>query len=120
MTHAVLEAEDVEIIYARLLKGDRGVKIAQDFAVSQQSISAIKTGKVWGHVTGLGEPLDPRAHITRALLAEEQVKEIDAALKAGTATQRELAQRYGVSDSTIYGIKTGLNWQWLTGNGRES
>lgn len=120
MTYAVLEAEDVEVIYARLLKGERGARIAQDFAISQQSVSAIKCGKAWGHVTGLGEPLDPRAHITRAILTEEQVLEIDAALKAGTATQRELAQRYGVSDSTIFGIKTGQAWQWLTGNGKES
>lgn len=116
----VLEHEDVEVIWERLCAGERGARIARDFATSQQSISAIKCGKAWGHVTGLGEPLDPRNRVTRAILSEEQVLEIDGALKAGTATQRELARRYGVSDATIFGIKTGQTWQWLTGNGKES
>lgn len=120
MSQKVLEAEDVEVIYSRLCKGDRGARIAEDFAISQQSVSAIKCGKSWGHVTGLGEPLNPRNRVTRAILTEIQVLAIDAALKDGKATQRDLARRYGVSDATIFGIKTGQTWQWLTGNGKES
>ena len=73
MSQKVLEAEDVEVIYSRLCNGDRGARIAEDFAISQQSVSAIKCGKSWGHVTGLGEPLNPRNRVTRAILTEIQV-----------------------------------------------
>lgn len=48
----VLTREDVEIINERLKNGEQGAVIARDFAVSQQSVSAIKTGATWSHVTG--------------------------------------------------------------------
>lgn len=43
----------------------------------------------------------------RAKLTLEIVNEI----RQSTATQRELAKRFGVSQSTIYSIKKGLTWR---------
>lgn len=48
----VLTAEDVEVINERLQNGEKGAAIARDFAVSQQSISSIKTGETWNWLTG--------------------------------------------------------------------
>lgn len=52
MSSKVLTREDVEVINLRLQEGEKGAVIARDFAVSQQSISAIKTGESWGWLTG--------------------------------------------------------------------
>jgi hypothetical protein len=35
------------------------------------------------------------------------------AIRASRDTQRRLADRYGVSVSTIFMIKTGRSWSWL-------
>lgn len=52
MSNGVLTPEDVEVINERLQRGEKGAVIARDFAVSQQSISAIKTGDAWNWLTG--------------------------------------------------------------------
>ena len=108
----LLTEEDVEIIFDRLREGERGTSIARDFAVSQQTISSIATGRTWGHVTGL-KPREPRPRmVTKAKLTEEQVKEIRRELQENGAhgRQRVLALKYGVSDTTIHAIKTGKTW----------
>lgn len=48
----MLTPEDVRIINERLQQGEKGAVIARDFAVSQQSVSAIKTGETWNWLTG--------------------------------------------------------------------
>jgi uncharacterized protein (DUF433 family) len=114
----VLEEEDVKVIFQRLQEGEKGAAIARDFAISQQSISAIKTGKSWGHVTGLGDPPDPRSRIVNSKLTEEQVLDIDSRLKAGEPI-KTIAARYGVCYGTVREIKLGLSWAWLTGRQQE-
>ena len=57
MSGPVLEPEDVLVINERLQRGEMGAVIARDFAVAQQSVSAIKTGKTWGRVTGNGNAM---------------------------------------------------------------
>ena len=113
MTGLGLTVEDVEIIYSRLQNGDKGAAIARDFAVSQQSISAIRTGENWGHVTGL-KPGDPRAHTNRGTLTRDQVLAVDRLLKEGVEVG-VLARSYGVTYQTIYAIRLGTSWAWLTG-----
>lgn len=46
-------------------------------------------------------------------LSEDQVKKIKEELATGKITHRKLADRYGVSRSTISVIKSGRNWGWL-------
>jgi hypothetical protein len=113
MSGHVLTREDVEVIHARLLRGDKGAAIARDFAVSQQIVSSIRTGKNWSHVTGIrqGEPR-PRSH--RGPLTRDQVLAVDALLREGVEVA-VLARSYGVSYQTIYAIRMGTTWAWLTG-----
>lgn len=113
MTGTELTREDVEIIYARLQSGERGAAIARDFAVSQQAVSAIRTGENWGHVTGL-KPGDPRAHTHRGTLTRDQVLAVDQLLKEGVEVT-VLARSFGVTYQTIYAIRLGTSWAWLTG-----
>jgi len=50
----------------------------------------------------------------RAKLTEDQVREIFVS----SETQRELAQKYGVSQTTIHFIKSGRNWSHITQGAR--
>lgn len=113
MSGSELTVEDVKAIYDRLQAGHKGAAIARDFAVSQQAVSAIRTGTSWGHVTGL-RPGDPRAHTHRGTLTRDQVLDVDAALRAGMPVA-ELARMFGVTYQTIYAIRLGTSWSWLTG-----
>lgn len=113
MTGLELTREDVEIIHERLKNGDKGVDIARDFCVSQQSISAIRTGANWAHVTGV-KPGDVIPSTYRGALTRAQAEEADAELRAGTPVG-ELARRFGVTYQTIYHIQIGFSWAWLTG-----
>jgi len=47
----------------------------------------------------------------RAKLTEKEVLEI---FQASGKSERELAARYGVSQSNINHIRRGLTWTWLT------
>jgi transposase-like protein len=48
----VLIYEDVRAIDQALREGVRGTVIAKEFGVSDRTVSAIKLGRNWGHVTG--------------------------------------------------------------------
>jgi len=50
----------------------------------------------------------------KVILTEEQVCEIDDALRAGKM-QKTIAATYGVHPATVSCIATGENWGWLTG-----
>lgn len=41
-------------------------------------------------------------------------KEVLAIFQDKTRTQQKLAEKYGVSQSTVNHIKKGLTWGWLT------
>jgi hypothetical protein len=113
MSGHVLTVEDVVVIHERLSKGHKGADIARDFAVSQQSVSAIRTGESWGEVTGLAQG-DTRPHSDRGILSRADVLAVDALLKEGVEVA-VLARIYGVSYQTIYAIRMGTSWAWLTG-----
>ncbi len=113
MSGHVLTPEDVKVIHARLLRGERGAAIARDFAVSQQIVSSIRTGQNWSHVTGV-KPENPRPRTHRGALTRDQVLAVDALLKEGVEVAM-LARTYGVSYQTIYAIRLGTTWAWLTG-----
>lgn len=48
-----------------------------------------------------------------AVLTESQVLEIKEALRASSASQSELARKFGVARATINNIAQGNNWAWL-------
>lgn len=113
MSNTVLIPGDVLAILERLAAGDSGVEIARDFGVSQQTVSSIKTGECWGHVTGMA-PRTAGEHSNRGKLTRSEVLAIDAALREGVRPV-ELARRYGVAHTTIYSLRLGHTWAWLTG-----
>lgn len=109
-----LEEADVLAIFDRIQAGDKNVDIARDFAVSEQTISGIKTGQIWSRITGVR--YEPRKRAPRNVLSDEQVLEVDAGLRRGD-TVKELASRFGVTRSVIYNIAIGKTRGQLTGRG---
>lgn len=51
---AKLSETQLRDIFARIQDGEGLSEIARDFAISRPTISAIKHGRLWRHVTGLG------------------------------------------------------------------
>jgi len=105
----VLSRDQVLDIYERILDGEAGPSIADDYGISQQSVSAIGTGRNWGTVTGAA--FQPGA---RTPLTDDQVMEIDTLLQDGYSV-KELAANYGVSLNTIREIRSGRRWFNVTG-----
>jgi hypothetical protein len=57
------------------------------------------------------------AAIGTVKLTEEKVLEIDAILKSGEEySLTEIGKKYNVNKCTIYDIRRGATWAWLTGN----
>lgn len=48
---AILDETKVGIIKQKLRNGVQGIKIAREFEMSASTISAIKTGRLWSHVS---------------------------------------------------------------------
>lgn len=119
MSQHILLPEDVEVIWERLQAGESGRLIAQDFAVAQQTVSAINTGKIWNSVTHLVEPPPPDANKHRSKLTRTDALEIDRLIDEGLGTTA-IASLYDVSCSAISQIKSGKTWSDVTGRGRES
>lgn len=46
----VLNESDVREIKSRLLRGEKNVRLAEEFGCASVTISAIKVGRIWGHV----------------------------------------------------------------------
>lgn len=109
MSDKVLTEEDVRLIHRALLDGEPQPALANEFGITQQSVSAIKTGAAWAHVTGVVHKPTAKSQLT-----VEDVLAIDTALRAG-ATGSSLAEDYAVSQETISNIKRGRNWTWVTG-----
>lgn len=105
----VLTEDDVLAIHDALQHGESQPALAADFGVTQQTISAINTGKFWGDVTGKVLVTSARAQLT-----VEDVRAIDVALRAGIPG-RVIAEDYAVSEQAISNIKRGRNWTWITG-----
>jgi hypothetical protein len=66
-------------------------------------------------LTCLGIAAYPFAMNRRNKLAEAQVREIREFLAAGTVTQVELGERFGVTKQAINQIALGINWKAIGG-----
>ena len=109
---AVLTREDVEVIWERLVNGEAGYSIAQDFAVAQQTVSAIATGRSWTDVTGLQGPLLDNKH--KSKLEPKDVRRIVELIDSGVRTG-EIAKIFDVTPAAISQIKNGATWSHITG-----
>lgn len=105
----VLTPEDVLDIYQRAQAGENQFDIARDHVISQATVSAIKRGYYWSHVTGHDR--------TRAYSpGQARVLGIYSAYWNEKAPVSEIAARFGVTRSAVYKIRNGRTGAKLTGH----
>ncbi|MGL5878544.1 MAG: hypothetical protein ACRC2V_12310 [Xenococcaceae cyanobacterium] len=111
-THGNCKLNDTQAIQIRdlLIEGELSFKqIAEMFGVSPNTVKLINSGKTWTHVKGIGA----RIRTTRksgAKLDEHLVMQIKDLLIEGKLTFREIAEKFDLSEHTIYGINSGKLW----------
>ena len=103
-----------------LKDGSSVTEVARYFNVDYHIISDINQGKCKGF-TALKMPKQylSGSASPRSKLNESQVIEIKKLLALGLK-QREVAERFGVGQTTIAAINTGANWGWLRVDHRPS
>lgn len=112
--YAKLTAE--KVIEIRKLHGSvPHSELAKKFQVSQSSISRVANGLDWGWVKGNEESvisLKRGENSPSSILTEDNVLEIVSMI--GKYRQVDIAAKFNVSKSTIYDIRKGKSWVWLT------
>lgn len=107
--HSVLTPEDALAIYRRAWAGERQAVIARDFVISESTVSGIKCGYYWNDVTGheRTRPLTPR---------QEKVLAVYSAYWDQKLPVAEIAERFGMCRTAVYGIRNGSTAAKLTGH----
>jgi hypothetical protein len=93
----------MEIVALGRTESDK--KTAKRFGLGSATVSHIRTGKNWSHLTGI-----EREIIGTKKLCAAQVSEIKAALQQGKGVT-ELGREYGVTHNTIAKIRDGKTWK---------
>lgn len=118
-THGNCKLNEAQVIRIRdlLIEGELSFKqVAEMFGVSPYTIKLINSGKIWTHVEGVGAKIrihksgDPK-------LNEHLVMQIRDLLIEGKLTFKKIAEMFGVSEHTIYGINSGKLWVHVEGIG---
>lgn len=113
-SHAKLTENQALEIQERLKTGITAKELALYYNVHPETIRGINRGTNWNHIKKeyiKSKPNMPKGSKQYfAKLDENKVKEILIALKSGTKGN-QLAKKYGVQRSTIYGIKKGKTWR---------
>lgn len=107
--NAKLTEKEVLKIKELLKVGETQTNIAKKFNVNRETISLIKSGKLWSH-TGEDISSIECSKTSNAKLTEDDVREIKNLLKGKTMTHQEIANRYNVNKSTINNIKRNKAW----------
>jgi group I intron endonuclease len=107
-----------------LKNGESISKIMKLFDISRKSIYKISVGVSWKHITvpfikengylQKQEKKNKGSNNSQSKLTEEQVIEIINILNTHKVTQRQLAEKYNVSKSTITNIARGVIWTHLS------
>lgn len=106
------QVAEIKALYGELTQQE----LADRYGVSIYAISCIIRGKTWKHVLG-GSTSSEEARLRRKRarkLTAEDVRMIRA-LYAQGMTQRELAERFGVGQTTISAVVRGASWAHLEG-----
>jgi DNA invertase Pin-like site-specific DNA recombinase len=98
---AILDKDKVLRIKGLLDKGIKQRTIACLFGIHQVTVSAIATGKSWGHVTGIVENPNPKRQLTIV-----EAKEIRELLKKGRKP-KDICKLYGINKRTVSDIRLG-------------
>ena len=95
-----LEVTDVLDIYQRCHSGEKQASIARDYDISQATVSGIKRGFYWSHITGAERtrPLTPR---------QLRIIEIYKAYWEQKRPVKEIAEEYGMCLHSVYEIRAG-------------
>ena len=101
--NAKLTAKQVLEIYS---DPRRQVDIAKDYGVLQGTVSRIKLGRGWAHVTGAKHRPKKRRLTPKKVLA----------IYRSPRPYKELAQAHSVNSVTIGDIKNGKTWAHVTGH----
>jgi NUMOD4 motif/HNH endonuclease len=103
-----LSEEDARDIF---LSTETQTVLAKRYNVNQTLISAIKTRKVWTHVTeNLQAHRDTGHRVSHRVITEDDAREI----YLSGETQTVLAARYGLSQGHVSAIKRGIIWRHVT------
>ncbi len=108
---AKLTEADVVAIRVRCKDGESQVALAKEYGVRQGTISAAVRGQTWQDAGGPISATCARYGEGSALavLTAAQVAEIRATPR--TTSDRALAERLGVSRSTVSGVRSGRSWK---------
>jgi len=110
--NAKLTNDDVlEIVELRQDTDKTYNQIGELFGVHDSVISDIMNGKLWSHITGIQKSSSDQ----RKKLSKNDVLDIVTAYNLGCFSQREIADGFNVTKTTINRILTGKSWCSVTG-----
>jgi DNA-binding XRE family transcriptional regulator len=111
-----LDPDKVREIYRLLCEGSIPKVLAQAYGVTRSTIDNIATGRTWKHIITTRAIIPTRArqglvgeHNGRAKLDSDKVLKIRR-LSMDGATQKALAQQFGVTDVSIGNVLAGRTW----------
>jgi len=110
-----LNEEQVREIKKLLITKKSDRQIAPLFNVSASTIGKIKNNKLWWWV-GIDSEITERPQVKKnryPSLNEKQVKEIKTKLESGYFPT-QISKEFNVSRKTIYSIKHGKTWSWVS------
>jgi predicted XRE-type DNA-binding protein len=117
-----LSEADIPVIHQRLVRGETQASIAEDFGVVKSVISNIVRGEAWKHVEISAHNRAPKGRRVSmsgsrsgsAKLTETDVLEIRGRVWEGES-QRSVAERFGVTQASVYYIAHGKTWKHTQG-----
>lgn len=110
-TNGILTREDVLDIYERAHSGESQTLIAKDHMISQATVSGIKLGYYHNETTG-----HPRNR--RLTPRQERMLDIYSAYWDDKLPVKEIAEKFGVAEGTVYDIRNGATGHQITGHPR--
>ena len=111
---SVLSEDEVLEIKEMLNNGISYNTISNMFLIGKTTVSNIRKGVIWSHITGFNEK--NYNYKSRNKLNENQVSEILKLINLNM-TQHDIAKKFNVSDAAISRIKNGVRWSQVTGIG---
>lgn len=103
-----LTEEDVLQIKELIKEGFSLTEISKKHNVSHAAISRIKTGDNWYYI---GDDVSYFEYHGNAKLTESKVIEIKLLIKEGKMNQKDIAEKFNISNTTVNKISTGEIWK---------
>ena len=107
-----LTPDEARAIAECIAEGERHTEVARRFAVSVETVGAIKSGKRWASAIDTRLRARMQAASTTTALNAASAKQVIAALEAGRSG-RSIAEEFGISQSMVSAIKHGNAWSAL-------